>query len=52
MVAKRVKREEQKEYEGRSGLTQSQSSILSAWCSHFRMLTEGDEEEKGKTIYN
>lgn len=38
------KEEEQIEYEGSSGLTQSQSFIL----SHFGMWTKGDEEETEK----
>lgn len=31
MVIKRVKKEKRTDYEGRSGLTQSQPFILSAW---------------------
>lgn len=44
-MKKRVKWREQPGDEGRSGLTQSQSIILPARLSHFRMQT-GDEEEK------
>lgn len=41
MVVKRLKREEQMEYEGRSGLTD-----VFQYGSHFMMWTEDNEKEK------
>lgn len=47
-IVEKVAREEHMKYKGHSGTTQTQPFILLARLLHFRMWTEGDEEEKEK----